>query len=288
MESTLIKGDKVLVNKLSYGPRMPITPISIPFVHDRFFGLKSYTNLLQLPYFRLFSSPIHRNDLVLFNSPAEKDIPLDKRSLLISRCVGVPGDTIKIEDGMYYINEEQYVQSPTLLNEYVAPIESSSRITNLVNQLQLDVPKHYISGDSLYFTLTRYDAFILSKYTTPGMFYKKQKIIPETIMLIVPSKGRGVALSPQNIRNYKQIIEIEQGGKATFEENKVFINNEEIKIYYFCDDYYWMLSDNSVEAIDSRDLGFIPFKNVIGRVSMVLYSKGERGFWADRFLLPVQ
>lgn len=288
MESALIKGDEVLVSKLSYGPRLPITALTIPFTHDRFWGVKSYSDLIQFPYMRLFGSDILRNDVVLFNSPLEREKPVDKRELLISRCVGIPGDTIKIEDGIYYINDEQYVQSPTLLNEYVAPAASSDGIIKLVNELRLDVRQYHLSGDSLFFTLNRYDAFILSKYTSPDTFYRKEKVMPETLRFIVPSKGRGVILSPNIAKTYRQIIEYEQGEKAVFQDDEVFIDNQKIDRYYFSDDYYWMLSDNTVDAKDSRELGFIPFRNVVGRVAMVLYSKGETGLRADRFLMPVQ
>lgn len=288
MESALMEGDEVLVSKLSYGPRLPITPITIPFTHDKFLGVKSYSSLIKLPYFRLFRSEIEKNDIVLFNSPISDDVPLDKRDLLISRCVALPGDTVKIQDGIYYINQQQYVQSPTLISEYVASKTNADRLFSLINQLQLEVHKQSKTADSLYFTLSRYDAFILSKYATADMFHKKQEIIPETLIFIIPSKGRGVMLSPRNIKFYRHIIESEQGKNVRIEGNDVYINNQKSDVYYFSDDYYWLMSDNTVDAKDSRDLGFIPFRNVIGKVKMVLYSRGKTGLRADRFLMPVQ
>src|SRR5436305_13994939 len=52
MEKTLLVNDFLFVSKLSYGPRIPNTPLSIPFIHNYIPGtsLKSYTNIVELPY----------------------------------------------------------------------------------------------------------------------------------------------------------------------------------------------------------------------------------------------
>lgn len=72
MEKTLLINDFLFVSKFSYGPRIPNTPLSIPFIHNYIPGtsLKSYTTLIELPYIRWFASPVKRNDVVVFNFPA--------------------------------------------------------------------------------------------------------------------------------------------------------------------------------------------------------------------------
>ncbi|MBB1285666.1 S26 family signal peptidase [Flavisolibacter sp. BT320] len=72
MEKTLLVNDFLFVSKFSYGPRIPNTPLSIPFVHNYIPGTssKSYTTAMQLPYIRWFSSPVERGDVVVFNFPA--------------------------------------------------------------------------------------------------------------------------------------------------------------------------------------------------------------------------
>ncbi|HUQ97677.1 MAG TPA: S26 family signal peptidase [Chitinophagaceae bacterium] len=71
MEKTLLVGDYLFVNKISYGPRIPNTPLSIPFVHNYIPGtsLKSYTDLVQLGTIRWFASPVKRGDVAVFNVP---------------------------------------------------------------------------------------------------------------------------------------------------------------------------------------------------------------------------
>ena len=72
MEKTLLINDFLFVSKFSYGPRIPNTPLSIPFIHNYIPGtsLKSYTTLIELPYIRWFASPVKGNDVVVFNFPA--------------------------------------------------------------------------------------------------------------------------------------------------------------------------------------------------------------------------
>jgi len=140
MEKTLLVNDFLFVSKLSYGPRLPNTPLAIPFVHHTapIINTKSYVEWIELPYKRLWSSPVERNDVVVFNYPVgdtvigayqsnmnyydalrdeykgdrqailERDDiivrPVDKRENFIKRCVGIPGDTLQLKDAILYIN----------------------------------------------------------------------------------------------------------------------------------------------------------------------------------------
>lgn len=72
MEKTLLVNDFLFVSKLSYGPRIPNTPLAVPFVHHTLpiFNTKSYTEIIKLPYTRWFAAPVKRNDVVVFNFPA--------------------------------------------------------------------------------------------------------------------------------------------------------------------------------------------------------------------------
>jgi signal peptidase I len=73
MEKTLLVKDFLFVSKLSYGPRIPNTPLSVPFVHN-YLPLgskrKSYSEAIKIPYTRWFASPVKRGDCVVFNFPA--------------------------------------------------------------------------------------------------------------------------------------------------------------------------------------------------------------------------
>ncbi|NCW13319.1 MAG: S26 family signal peptidase, partial [Chitinophagia bacterium] len=143
MEKTLLVNDFLFVSKTSYGPRIPNTPLSFPFVHHTlpFGSAQSYLEWIRLPYKRIFPSEIKRNDVVVFNYPvgdtviaefqseinyydyfrayesrggtremlmAERDDilirPVDKRENFIKRCVGIPGDTLTLKEGVLFVN----------------------------------------------------------------------------------------------------------------------------------------------------------------------------------------
>ncbi len=131
MEGSLMTGDYLLVSKLAYGPRVIMTPLAIPLVHNTIPGtgekVESYLRWPQLPYHRYPGlSHVKRFDAVVFNFP-EGDTtlnaspgnlytyydavrhndqnllrdgwfvrPLDKRSNYIKRCIGLPGETLQI------------------------------------------------------------------------------------------------------------------------------------------------------------------------------------------------
>ena len=122
MEKTLLVNDFLFVSKLSYGPRIPNTPLSVPFVHHTvpLFNSKSYTEALKLPYRRWFENPIKRNDVVVFNFPA--------------------GDTLTREmdsQDPYYdiLRREEMQQAYMLRNE----IRDSARLSQLAKQRARDI-----------------------------------------------------------------------------------------------------------------------------------------------------
>lgn len=82
MEKTLLVNDFLFVSKLSYGPRIPNTPLAVPFVHHTVpvFNTKSYTEAIHLPYTRWFAKPVKRNDVVVFNFPAGDTLTRERDS----------------------------------------------------------------------------------------------------------------------------------------------------------------------------------------------------------------
>ena len=165
MEKTLLVNDFLFVNKMSYGARIPQTPLSFPFVHNFMPFSKtspSYIKEVQIPYKRLPAiSSIRRNDVVVFNFPAGDTIindeehgslvpyydvlrnefngnrealkdrypvlvhPMDKTDNYIKRCVGVPGDLLEVKSGILYIDGQPGFQSPTSQTEYLVQTDGS-------------------------------------------------------------------------------------------------------------------------------------------------------------------
>ena len=112
MENTLLVGDFLFVNKLNYGPRTPMTPLQVPLTHQKIWGtdIPSYLDWIKLPQFRLPGfSEIERGDVVVFNYPSEIDKPIDLKTYYVKRCIGLPGDTLSIENGNIFINDNNWI-----------------------------------------------------------------------------------------------------------------------------------------------------------------------------------
>ncbi len=82
MEKTLLVNDFLFVSKTSYGPRIPNTPLAMPFVHHTIpgFNTKSYLEWISIPYTRWFASPVKRNDVVVFNFPVNDTLINDEEN----------------------------------------------------------------------------------------------------------------------------------------------------------------------------------------------------------------
>jgi len=79
MERTLMIGDHLYVSKVSYGPRLPNTPLSVPFTQNILFGkIPSYLTWIQWPYKRLAGfGEVKRDDIVVFNYPEGDTVVLE-------------------------------------------------------------------------------------------------------------------------------------------------------------------------------------------------------------------
>ena len=165
MESSLYTGDHLFVSKLAYGPKLPQTPLTIPFTHNIIGSKESYSTLIQNEYKRLkgfghvetgdyvvFGFP--HGDTVLVREPAGdyytysrtlgrdyvinrygpvKVRPSDKKDHYVKRCVAVAGDTLEIRDGQVYVNSQAQEVWPGVQNSYTVVTNGQK-----INQRNLD------------------------------------------------------------------------------------------------------------------------------------------------------
>ncbi len=138
MANTLISGDRIIVSKLSYGPRIPRSVAEIPwlnvtslFVNDHLFKLDSIT---RLEHYRLKGlGKVQRGDVVVFHYPQSPSI------LYIKRCVGIPGDRVTNIKGTYTINGVPPDRPPESQQRYYFSTESMGGLKQLGDSLEIHI-----------------------------------------------------------------------------------------------------------------------------------------------------
>jgi signal peptidase I len=202
MEKTLTVGDYIFVSKLRYGPRLPITPITIPFTHNVLpytKNTKSFSTRLTFPYRRLSgSSSIKNFDVVVFNFPEGDTVikklpdksyyqmvrqfgyeyinqqykkmyrPVDKRDNYTKRVIGLAGDTVQIIHGRAFVNHKPEPLSHGCQYNYSLKADGSANDTLLFNKLGVSLYdinyNFYNSIYSLPLTRNMYHTLIDSGY----------------------------------------------------------------------------------------------------------------------------
>ena len=396
MEKSLMVGDYLFVSKTSYGPRVPITPLSFPLVHHTlpFVGGKSYSEIIKLAYHRMSgwsdsneSSAIgvERNDCVVFNWPAEREYkitnrledtiatvaginesenfilnrigynnifiqqyplreqrslrkkikssgykiirgrysrPIDKKENYVKRCVALPGDEVKIENGILFINGERetrhdwmkqqrryFVKTKNGLNKeklyqdydiYPTDIQNIRGAKNL----------YVINCTEAAITDLETKIYVDSIWTTgsQGNIFKSEIMNPDGFMvhsdyqwdeenygpITIPKMGTTITLTSENLVIYKQVLKRyegeEMGNLDTFKNIKTEIEENGSANYTFKQNYYWLMGDNRQNSADSRFWGFVPENHIVGKALFIWmsYDKYGKGIRWERLFNSVK
>lgn len=270
MESTLQVGDRVLINKTAYGVRMPITLLAIPFTNDK------YSTAVQLSYKRLFTQEVKKNDIVLFNDPTDTGKPLDKRSLMLGRCIALPGDTIGVTAGDTYVNGQIYDCTPYAIRQYRLNVPDRSSFDEIVSKSNIPSRSVYWEQDAVFMKLNSYEAYLVNQQLPDSVKFIAVTDSIYNYNLLVPLSGKIVDMDKTTIPVYRHVIEKEQKGKTvTVLNDQLYIDGVRQFGYTFKSDYYWIQSDNTTNLHDSRTVGFVSIEDVIGRASAVWYRSGQ-------------
>lgn len=281
MATTILPGDFIFISKLNYGPRLPITLLQLPLVHESLFGFKSYSDIIQLPFFRLPGiSSIKRFDIVVFNNISELNKPKDIRTNFVKRCIGLPGENIKMINNEVFINDEKLDSSKyNIINRYSFTSLKQLSSTWFKNY---DIYKYYNAGNTYYVSATQQSMSKIKKiwyinnvniveYTKQNIFINQ--FYPNATFsnfenILIPKKGLKIKIDSQTIKQYGNTISFydnDNNNVKIINGKELYIDNNKIEEYVFKQDYYFMLGDNRCDSSDSRDWGFVPEDHIIGK-----------------------
>ena len=262
MENTLYQGEKVLVNKWSYGLRLPFT--SSHFLADR----------------------AKRGDIVLFNNPipSDKESPVFARGLFISRCVGTPGDTLMLNKELLVTGQK--VLSPDSKQLYTYPYQLEDTLQNTLQQLGIEENLLVGYSEGRYVrSFSHYEHYLLKQKL--GASFDLHPVhandTTDSHPLVIPAKGKAVKVYPWNVTLLCNTILHHEDRRAAVKNDTLWVDGKPVNSYTFKKDYYWMASNNPVNLADSRLFGLVPYDHLIGRASYIWYSSRK-----ERIFQPVQ
>ena len=347
LEKSLLTGDYLWVNKVTYGPRVPQTPLHFPLAQNMlpFLNCKSYIEHPQLEYHRLKGlRNVERMDIVVFNFPAgdtvamkmpnpdyytlcyehgrdvvnsNKDVfgdiiyrPVDRRDNYVKRCLGLPGETLQIKDGIVYVGGKAIPQPKNVQYFYYVETDGTFIDNDLYDELGISLEDRHSQGTQYLLPLT---AEMKKKLEALPWIKSVQRIMPDPRESLttypvgtdygwthadygpiwIPKKGAKVDLTLENLPLYERCIRNYEGNTLEVRNGQILINGTPATSYTFKMDYYWMQGDNRDNSLDSRYWGFVPEDHIVGTPSIILISfdKDHRLFdggirWNRVFKLP--
>ncbi|WP_299365813.1 signal peptidase I [Winogradskyella sp.] len=323
LEKSLLVGDFLIVSKIHYGARTPMTTVGAPMVHDTIPVLKtksylyndhfekrntSLINKLQLPYFRLPGfEKVERNDIVVFNQPADTLLdmnnfnpdrnyykPIDKKTNLVKRCVGLPGDNLEVRNGYVFINgvqnelpdraRLQFSHDIVFKNLPLGSNRDFARVQAILKKYDITDGIGFNENTQSYTVQATPQAAKKAEihpniqsitFSSDDKGIRDDRVFPHDANynwnynyfgpIWIPKAGETIELTTENLPLYKRAIGEYEGNTVVTRGNQIFINDEPANSYTFKQDYYWMMGDNRHNSIDARAWGFVPYDHIFGK-----------------------
>lgn len=258
MENALLQGDRIIVNKWSYGLRVPLMTLC--------------------GYHRWGEKTVKTGDIALFNNPVEAKQPtIDCRSAFIGRCIAIPGDIIGFDT---LLNPVSLIEKagPDRKRLYSYPPEKEQVVDSLLhtlsifsNELMGQDEQHHVRSFSPYEIYLIEQRMPNINWLQPFLGDNNSvKVVKE---LTVPGKGKSVKINAWNATIYCNTLVLHEQQNAAVQNDTLYIDGKPVTEYTFAKDYYWMASNNSVGFADSRLFGFVPHDHLIGKATLVWFSK---------------
>jgi signal peptidase I len=232
MEKTLMVGDYLFVSKVSYGPKMPNTPLSFPFTHNTMpltNDVKSYLEWVKWPYNRLGGlGKVKRNDIVVFNFPAGDTAVWayqDQNYYSLKRQYAYEMKNRDIKNGNRVKSFDAYLNEARsyLHKQFEITTRPVDKRTNYVKRcvaihgdtLRIDKGQVYINGkEQRHFEHMEYDYYVKtdgSKINSVllrrmGINRGDTKFIPTNSVYRMPLTEENV----QKIKNFSNVVSVKK------------------------------------------------------------------------------
>lgn len=224
---------------------------------------------------------LDRNDVTIFWFPD------DVKTMYVKRCIGLPGDSLRIKSSTVLINGTP-LTGISLKFKYIVTTDGSEINSRIFEKNRISENDYFkISSDAYQFFLTEQQAKELRELP----FLKKVELsiategAPETMIypkskslnwntdfygsIYIPKKGDKIQLTDKNIDFYFKCIEFENTSVER-ENSGLKVNGQLVSTYEFKENYFFMMGDNRHNSLDSRYWGLLPQGLVIGK-AMYLY-----------------
>lgn len=251
MENSLYQGERVLVNKWSYGLRFPFTTA------------------------RLLEEQAAKGDIVLFNNPnpSSWETPVFARDWFVSRCVGTPGDTLMLNEELLVTGEKALSPDSKALYAYPHTAEDTLQQVMKVLGIKENPLIGYTDGKYVR-SFSHYEHYLLKQ-----KLHGQVDLLPvhgsdsvKSHPLVIPSKGKRIAVYPWNMTLLCNTLVRHEQRRAEIKNDTLYVEGKPVTECVFGKDYYWVASNNPVNLCDSRLFGLVPHDHLIGRVFTIWYS----------------
>ncbi|WP_263841589.1 signal peptidase I [Salinibacter sp.] len=293
MEENLLVGDYLVVSKLHYGPRTPVS-LGIPLTSIHLPGVT-------FPYHRLPGfSKVQRGDPIVFNYPPD-DEPIDRKVHYVKRVIGMPGDTLAVRDKLVHIDGaplplgrgmQQYWTVTKSDARYQIPRRrmeemgiSEVRRTNRAETVRVLATPEGAKQMRQRSWVRSIEPYVLNSDEYNDLMYPSGRgYTPDDYGPVhIPAKGTTVKLTDRNWALYRPVIVRYEGHDARQMTDSTFaIDGARTSTYTFQQDYFFAMGDNRDNSQDSRFWGFVPMDHVVGK-AVLTYFSWDHEAWLPRF-----
>ncbi len=196
--------------------------------------------------------------------------------LFLSRCVGMPGDTVIVGEDGFRIAGRLYPNLPTAENMFRIRKNIKEPLMGLMRDLNIPYRSAGEDSLSLTFRLTSREELLLRDKLPqlPDIEWLPGERRRHTF--VIPGKDLLYRIDSISLLMCREAILAEYGNRASIRNGELYVDGKYTRYLFFRKNYYWMLSDNEVEAVDSRHFGLIPETRIEGNVWFRWYSNDRK------------